>query len=309
MKRYGIIGSLNMDMVTRMERFPVPGETLPGLSFSVFPGGKGANQAVALARLGGGVEMVGALGDDLLGDRYRELLSGLAIGTQGVARVPGCSTGTASIEVTSSGENHIVIVGGANNAVTAAYVDRQRSLIESCDWLLLQLEIPLEAVARAAAIAREAGIPTVLDPAPVRDLPAELYANVSIITPNETEAHLLTGEDTRCAEGIQRAGRNLLARGVDQVVIKAGKRGSFLVTREACVQVPSFPVRVVDSVAAGDSFNAGLALALSQGAPMLEALRFANATGALATTREGAQSAMPDLPAVQALIREGRPYS
>jgi len=295
MKRYCVVGSLNMDMVTRVERFPEPGETLRGLSFTIFPGGKGANQAVALARLGARTEMVGALGNDVLGGNYAEVLAGLGIGTEGVARVPGVSTGTASIEVTSGGENHIIVVAGANATVTPSYLETRRALIESCDCLLLQLEIPLESVVLAAAIARAAGIPA-------RELPAELYASVSIITPNETEARLLTGEDTGTDAGIHRAGQCLLARGVGSAVIKAGARGAFLVTAEGCRHVPGFPVRVVDTVAAGDSFNAGLAAALGQGADLAGAVRFANATGALSTTREGAQSAMPALADVRALL-------
>jgi ribokinase len=302
MKRYCVVGSLNMDMVTRVERFPEPGETLRGLSFTIFPGGKGANQAVALARLGAGVEMVGALGDDVLGHRYGEVLAGLGIGASGVNVIPGISTGTASIEVTTAGENHIVVVAGANGTVTPAYLETRRALVESCDYLLLQLEIPLESVLLAAAMARGAGRAVILDPAPARELPPELVAQVSVITPNETEARLLTGEDTSTDAGIHRAGQWLLARGVGCVVIKAGARGAFLVTAEGCLQVPGFPVQAVDTVAAGDSFNAGLAVALGQGAPMAQAIRFANATGALSTTREGAQSAMPGLEEVRALM-------
>lgn len=302
MKRYCVVGSLNMDMVTRVERFPEPGETLRGLSFTMFPGGKGANQAVALAKLGCSVEMIGALGDDALGHRYREVLASLDIGSRGVARIGDVSTGTASIEVATSGENHIVVVAGANDTVTPACIEAQRALIESCDFLMLQLEIPLASVLRAASIAKAAAIPVILDPAPARELPAELYSLVSVLTPNETEARLLTGEDTSSDEGIQRAGRCLLSRSVGQVVLKAGGRGAFLINSDGCTHVPGFAVKVVDTVAAGDSFNAGLAAALGKGMPLLEAIRFANATGAISTTREGAQSAMPSEGEVLALM-------
>ncbi len=302
MRRYCVVGSLNMDMVTRVERFPVPGETIHGLSFTIFPGGKGANQAVALAKLGACVEIIGALGDDVLGHRYREVLSSLDIGTRGVAYIRDVSTGTASIEVTASGENHIVVVAGANSTVTPAYIEAQRGLIESCDYLLLQLEIPLESVTLAAGIAKAAGIPVILDPAPAQELPMDLYSMVSILTPNETEARLLTGEDTSSDEGIHRAGKCLISRGVGSAVIKAGGRGAFLVNPGQCIHVPGFIVNVIDTVAAGDSFNAGLAIALGEGAILLEAIRFANATGALSTTREGAQSAMPSLKEVRALL-------
>jgi ribokinase len=305
MKRYCVVGSLNMDMVTRIDRFPEPGETLRGRSFTIFPGGKGANQAVALAKLGAQVEMVGALGDDVLGPRYRDVLAGAAIGTAGVAEIRGVSTGTASIEVTVAGENHIIVVAGANDAVTPAYIESQRARIEACDYLLLQLEIPLESVTLAAQIAHAAGIPVILDPAPAQPLPPELYALVSILTPNETEAHLLTGEDTGSDDGIARAGHALRSRGVASAIIKAGKRGAFLIDGPTATHVPGFSVTVIDTVAAGDSFNAGLALALGDGASLLDAVRFANATGALSTTREGAQSAMPTADEVRTLIARG----
>jgi len=305
MKRYCVVGSLNMDMVTRIDRFPEPGETLRGRSFTMFPGGKGANQAVALAKLGARVEMVGALGDDVLGPRYRDVLAGLQIGAGGVAELAATSTGTASIEVTATGENHIIVVAGANDAVTPAYIEAQRAVIEACDYLLLQLEIPLASVTLAATIAHAAGIPVILDPAPAQPLPPELYAMVSIITPNETEARLLTGEDTSRDDGILRAGHALRARGVGSAIIKAGKRGAFLIDATTAVHVPGFAVTVVDTVGAGDSFNAGLAVALGNGESVLDAVRFANATGALATTREGAQSAMPSADEVRALIARG----
>jgi len=246
--------------------------------------------------------MVGALGDDVLGQRYREVLASLEIGARGVAEIRNVSTGTASIAVTTSGENQIVVVAGANDAVTPGYVESQRGLIEACDYLLLQLEIPLDAVVLAARIARAAGVPVILDPAPARALPAELYAMVSIITPNETEARLLTGEDTSSDAGIERAGRHLRNLGVGHAIVKAGKRGGFLIDAAACTHVPGFTVDVVDTVAAGDSFNAGLAASLGDGASLIEAIRFANATGALSTTRAGAQSAMPSAVEVRTLL-------
>ena len=302
MTKYCVVGSLNMDMVTRVERFPAPGETIRGISFNIFPGGKGANQAVALAKLGAPVEMVGAIGDDVLGRRYEEILEGLGIGSGGVARRPGVSTGTASIEVSAAGENHIVIVAGANASVDPGYVESKRSVIESCGLLLLQLEIPIESVAAAAKIAFAAGIPVVLDPAPARDLPPELYPMLASITPNETEAMQLTGEDTSTDGGIERAGRRLLERGTRCAIVKAGARGAFIVRAEGSVRIPGFDVLVVDTVAAGDSFNAGLAYAMGEGESLERAVRFANAVGALSTTREGAQSAMPSLEEARAFM-------
>ena len=293
MSRFCVVGSINMDMVTRMERFLLPGETLHGESFNIYTGGKGANQAVALATLGASVEMVGAVGDEVLGQRYEEVFAGLGIGRRGVARRRGISTGTASIEVAASGENHIVVVAGANSTVSPDDVEEMRDIIAGSDCLLLQLEIPMESVVAAARIATKAGVRVILDPAPAGDLPPELYPLVSIITPNETEARLLTGEDTGDESGIARAAAVFLERGTKTAVIKAGARGAFLIDGAGFVRVPGFSVHVVDTVAAGDSFNAGLALALAEGRGIVDSVRFANAVGALSTTREGAQSAMP----------------
>ncbi|HET7839916.1 MAG TPA: ribokinase [Rectinemataceae bacterium] len=302
MTKFCVVGSLNMDMVTRVERFPQPGETISGLSFNIFPGGKGANQAVALARLGARVEMVGALGDDVLGNRYAEILAELHIGRSAIARESGVSTGTASIEVSEAGENHIVIVAGANALVAPAKVVAARPIIESCSSLLLQLEIPMDSVLEAARIAKAAGLAVILDPAPARELPEALYPLVSVITPNEHEARLLTGENTTTESGIARAGEKLCALGAACAIIKAGPRGAFVVEGGRCRRIPGYKVKVVDTTAAGDSFNAGLALALGEGRELAEAVRFANAVGALSTTREGAQSAMPSLEEARAFM-------
>jgi ribokinase len=294
MSKHCVVGSLNMDMVTRVERFALPGETISGTSFAIFPGGKGGNQAVALARLGATVEMVGALGDDALGARYAQVLDEAGIGRAGVSIEGGCSTGTAAIEVTSAGENRIIVVPGANGRVFPSRVESARAIIESGSTLLLQLEIPLESILAAARIAGEKGLTVILDPAPARELPDELYSMVSVVTPNETEAGALTGEDTRTEEGIERAARGLLERGAGAVIVKAGARGAYLARGATFSRVRGFRVRPVDTVAAGDSFNAALALALSEGRDLPEAMVFANAVAALSTTREGAQGAMPD---------------
>ncbi len=302
MKQFCVLGSLNMDMVTRVERFPLPGETIIGQSFSIFPGGKGANQAVALGRLGCRVEMVGAIGDDMLGTQYRKVLVDAGVGAQGVVIAAGSATGTASIEVNAQGENHIIVVAAANGTVSPAFVKDRRSYIEAADILLMQLEIPLESVLEAAKIAFAIGATIILDPAPAVQLPGELYQFLSIITPNETEAALLTGEDTSTEAGMLRAGGLLLDRGVQTVIIKAGRQGAFLINREGSVLIPGFSVKTIDTVAAGDSFNAGLACALGNGKTLTDAIRFANAVAALSTTREGAQSAMPSYKEAMALL-------
>jgi ribokinase len=293
MKKFCVLGSINMDMVTRVQRFPLPGETIIGSSFTIFPGGKGANQAVALGRLGCAVEMVGAIGDDMLGARYRSEFESGGIGCSGIQTAPQTATGTASIEVNGQGENHIIVVPAANATVTPAFVRAHRSYIETADFLLMQLEIPLDSVLEAAKIASEKHCTLILDPAPAVPLNEELYRYISIITPNETEAALLTGEDTGTEDGMIRAGKILLSRGVRTVIIKAGKRGAFLIEGDRARLIAGFPVKAIDTVAAGDSFNAGLACALGNESPMEEAVRFANAVAAISTTREGAQSAMP----------------
>lgn len=302
-KRFCVVGSLNMDMVTRVGRFPAPGETIAGISFKMFPGGKGANQAVALARLGARVEIVGAIGSDMLGIGYQDILRTEKIGTQGLAVVEGKETGTASIEVAVGGQNHIIIVGGANETVDAAYVEKCRSVIENSDMLMLQLEIPLEANIAAARIARAKNIPVMLDPAPARPLPKELLSLVTYLTPNETEAAILSGVDTATEDGIREAARVLEQSGVGAVVMKAGKRGAYLVAGQDVKRFPTMDVKVVDTVAAGDSFNAGLAFALAQGKAVDEAIRFANAVGSLSTTKEGAQGAMPTFAEAEALLK------
>jgi ribokinase len=295
MRHFCVLGSLNMDMVTRVSRFARPGETLSGISFTVFSGGKGGNQAIGLAKLGAHVKMVGALGDDDLGDRYWALLKDSGVGIEGVRRLSETSTGTATIEVNGEGENHIIVVPGANAKVSPEMALSNRGLIAESAALLLQLEIPLETVLTAAAIAHAAGVPVILDPAPAQALPAKLYEAISILTPNETEAQLLTGINTDSEEGLEAASRVLAGRGAETVVIKAGARGAFLLRDGTFEHIPGFAVRAIDTVAAGDSFNAALAFAIGQGNPIGEAIRLANAAGALSTTKEGAQSAMPTM--------------
>jgi ribokinase len=303
-KYFAVLGSLNMDMVTRTLRFPSSGETIKGLSFKIFPGGKGANQAVALARLGAQVKMLGALGDDLLGSMYLKTLKAEKIDIQDIKILENQSTGTASIEVSQTGENRIIIVPGANDFIEDALIARIQDLSESINMLLLQLEIPLVATLKAVKVATSLGIPTLLDPAPAQDLPAELYKIIDIITPNETEAGLLTGKDTKSETGIKQAIKNLHSKGVKTVIIKVGAKGAWVSDSRSITHVPSFTVDAIDTVAAGDSFNAGLAFALGRGNTLIQAVRFANATGALSTTKEGAQSAMPSFSEVERFLKQ-----
>ncbi len=301
-KIFCVVGSLNIDLNVRVENFPRPGETIRGQAFDILPGGKGGNQAVALARLGSDVAMVGAVGEDVFATKYLQVLAQEGISDAYLLTVAGASTGTALIQVDGRGQNTICIVAGANDQVTPDYVSAQRSTIESAAILLLQLEIPMASVVLAATLARNSTIPVILDPAPARDLPDDLLRQVDYLTPNETEAAFLTGEDTSTVEGIERAANILRERGVANVIIKAGERGSFILDGQGFRACQGFRVAVVDTVAAGDSFNAGLAHALVAGKDIDGAIVFANAVAALAVTRAGAQSAMPTKADVEALI-------
>jgi ribokinase len=307
MARFAVVGSLNMDLVARVDRFPKPGETRSGSSFATFPGGKGANQAVALARLGGNVRMAGKLGDDVYGESYRRTLEHEQVAQDTVHTEHGVSSGIAMIEIDDSGENNIVIVPGANGRDDRSFIDTVLPSIAEADVALFQLEIPLDAVSYALARLKERGTVTILDPAPAIALPEEIYASVDYLTPNEHEARTLLGEEAEPPENggaadpgafgpatsAERAARALQERGARNVVVKLGSEGAYALTEQEGLYVRGFAVEARDTTAAGDAFNAGLALALGEGSALREALRLANAAGASACTAVGAQSAMP----------------
>ena len=285
---------MNVDLVSRVPRFLLPGETLQGLDFHVYPGGKGGNQAVAAARLTSGVVMLGKLGDDANSQLYRQVFRDNGIISDCVETHAGINTGTAVIEVdTSTGDNRIVYIPGANSFVDRAQVDRHWERLTRCDIFLLQLEIPMDTVRYAIDRLRRAGKTVILDPAPAVALPVGLLGQCDVVTPNEVELALLTGLPAGTPEQMLAAGRQLLKSGVKNVVIKAGRQGAYLVNQEMERLFPGFAVKAVDTTAAGDSFNAGLAAALAQGRTLPEAVPYANAVGALSTTAAGAQGAMP----------------
>lgn len=285
---------MNVDLVSRVPRFLLPGETLQGLDFHVYPGGKGGNQAVAAARLTSGVVMLGKLGDDANSQLYRQVFRDNGIISDCVETHAGINTGTAVIEVdTSTGDNRIVYIPGANSFVDRAQVDRHWERLTRCDIFLLQLEIPMDTVRYAIDRLRRAGKTVILDPAPAVALPVGLLGQCDVVTPNEVELALLTGLPAGTPEQMLAAGRQLLKSGVKNVVIKAGRQGAYLVNQETERLFPGFAVKAVDTTAAGDSFNAGLAAALAQGRTLPEAVPYANAVGALSTTAVGAQGAMP----------------
>jgi ribokinase len=299
MKKICVIGSINMDLTTVVERFPQAGETITGLSFASFPGGKGANQAVAAARLGGAVTMFGKIGGDSYGEEYLKVFEANSVNHNGVTVEKGSSTGLAVIEVDNSGENKIIIVPGANSLVDIDFINNHYEQLLQYDIFLLQLEIPMEAVLYAVKKLKGANKTIILDPAPAAILPEEIYKYIDYITPNETEIEILTGLRIHNVSDIKSASTLLLSKGANAVIVKAGKDGAYINNREGFTHVPGFTVNAVDTTAAGDSFNGGFAFSLANGNTVVHSVSFANAVGALSTTSLGAQSAMPILEQVK----------
>jgi ribokinase len=288
-----VVGSLNMDLVVKAPRTPRIGETVTGGTFGMFPGGKGANQAVAAARLGAQVAMVGAVGGDAFG---RQLLDGLrrdGIDVTHVRTEPDTATGVALITVDAEGHNSIVVASGANLRVTAADVESARDHITGAQVVLLQLEIPLDPVIAAARFGHAAGALVCLDPAPAAPVPDQLYTLVDVIDPNEIEAQVLTGVEVHSAADAARAAQALHAHGPRVVVIKMGEKGAFYLSGDRGDHVSAAPVRAVDTTAAGDAFAAALGLALGEGQALPDAVTFATWTAGLKVTRMGAQPSMP----------------
>ena len=300
-----VVGSLNMDLVARSSRIPKPGETIIGGEFRTVPGGKGANQAVAAARMGAEVSMVGRLGQDAFAQPLLENLSAAGIDYTFVKQDPGAATGVALIVVDDAGENSIVVASGANMRLTPEDVDAAASSIASADALLLQLENPLETVVRAAEVARHHGVTVLLNPAPARSLPEQLLSLVDVLIPNETEAALLTGLPVSTEEEATAAAAALQGLGVGSVIITLGERGAFFASGEKTVAIPAFDVTPVDTTAAGDAFVAGFGVALAEGRSMADSVRWGNAAGALAATKLGAQPSLPTREEVEAQLAGG----
>jgi ribokinase len=300
-----VFGSINMDLVARTPRLPVPGETLLGHDFFTAAGGKGANQAVALARLGVPTQMVGRVGGDSFGSELLKSLETSGVKTDYVLVDKSVNSGIAAIAVDDSGENQIIIVPGANGCVDATDVERLTSLLPGASALLLQFEIPINAVLAAAQAARRSGVTVILDPAPAHiKVPDELYHLSDIITPNEIEAGQLVNLTVNEPESAAVAAAILRQRGVGNVIVKLGDRGAVCATAEETFFVPAFPVAVVDTVAAGDAFNGGLAAALVEGFSLRQAVVWGAAAGALAATKPGAQAAMCDRQTLNNFLKE-----
>ena len=288
-----VVGSFNTDLSVRTPHMPVPGETILGGPFATGPGGKGANQAVAAARLEADVTMLVKLGKDLFGDQAAQNLEREGVRPDHILRAGDTHTGVAFIIVDNQGENMIVVAAGANDQLAPADVERARPAIQSADVLLVQLEVPIETVARAVEIAHEAGVKVVLNPAPGRTLAPELLARVDVLTPNESEAQIITGLPVRNIQEAEAAARNLIATGVGAAVITLGAKGALVVTPKQTEHVPGRPVQVVDSTGAGDAFSGALAVALGEGKDLVAAVDFANAAAAIQVTRPGTAPAMP----------------
>jgi ribokinase len=293
-----VVGSLNMDFVVTVEHLPAPGETVLGRNFQMIPGGKGANQASAAARLGADsvtVRMVGRVGYDVFADHLKASLSAAGVDVSAVHSTRAQATGVALIAVDAAGQNSIVVASGANHALAAAETEAMRSVFRGARFILFQLESPLDTVAAALKLARAEGARTILDPAPAAPLAPELLASVDILTPNETEASLLLGlPPARVSKSDAPAlAHALRQRGPKAVLLKLGDQGCFYCDGEIELFSAAFKVTVLDTTAAGDTFNAALAVALAEDRGIDEALRFANAAAAISVTRMGAQASVP----------------
>ncbi|MBI3077496.1 MAG: ribokinase [Deltaproteobacteria bacterium] len=300
-----VAGSCNVDLVVRGRTLPRPGETVLGQAFFEAFGGKGANQAVAARRAGARVELVACLGTDAYGARYASALRREGVGLRGIRQVPGVPTGVALIVVDGAGRNQIAVAPGANHHLRPRDLVRVRPLFARARVLLVQLEVPLATVQAALRLARQAGVITILDPAPApaRPLPRRLLRLVDLVTPNEHEAELLTGIAVRDLRGARAAGARLCEQGCGAAIITLGARGALHCWRHGARHVPPVRVRTIDSTAAGDAFNGALAAGLAAGRSLEESLHEAACAGALATTRLGAQPSLPHLDAIQRLAR------
>lgn len=300
-----VVGSMNMDLVIGCQRFPAPGETLLGGPFATHAGGKGANQAVAAARAGARVSMIAAVGADPYGAQLCDALRAEGVAVDHVVARAGERTGVAVITVDQAGENTIIVAPGANSTLTPADIRDRREAIAAADLCVMQLEVPLESIAAAAAVAREAGGLTVLNAAPARRLPTELLTTIDMLIVNRVEAAQLAldAADAQRAASPEALIDRLLALGVGEVVLTLGRDGAVYSDGRSLYEQPAFPVRAIDSTAAGDAFAGALATARSEGAAPREALRFAAAAGALAVTRAGAQPSLPRRADIERVLR------
>jgi len=301
-----VVGSINTDLAAVAGKIPAAGETVMGKDFQIHPGGKGANQAVAVARLGYPVQLIGRLGDDAFGAQLKTYLETAGVDIKGVATSEGAS-GVAMIILSSGGENSIVVTPGANAKVTPDDIAKNLERIRRAGIVLAQLEIPLETVEYLAMVCAREEVPLILDPAPARDLPANLFKHIAWFTPNQIEAASFAGVDSANANGMEPAAmaNAILRKGCDAVLLKLGRRGAYIASRaEPGTFVPAFAVKAVDTTAAGDAFNGGFATGLMLGKSPVESATFAAAVAGVSVTRHGAQPSMPAMAEVEALLEE-----
>jgi ribokinase len=289
-------------MIIKLDRIPKPGETVIGGEFSTAPGGKGANQAVAAARAGGSVVFIGRVGDDDLGQAAIEGYRRDGIDVDHVLRDKDAPSGVALIFVDKKGENSIAVASGANARVSPGDVRNAEEVIASAGMLLMQLEIPLDAVRAAAGIARDRGVNVILNPAPAQSLDDDLLSKISILTPNESEAEILTGMKVEDESGAAKAAQALRAKGIETVIITLGSRGAYVSSAGFTGSVPCFHVDCLDTTAAGDVFNGALAVALTEGKEMREAVLFASAAAGISVTRMGAQPSAPNRKEIEGFL-------
>ncbi len=297
-----VVGSINMDLMIRASNLPLPGETVIADTKVENPGGKGANQAVAAARMGADVTMIGCVGDDSFATQLLQNLKGEGVDTSHITRRENTASGVAVVMVEESGENAILVVPGANGLVSQQEIDRARQAICDNDILLMQLEVPQEIVVYATQIASEAGVSVILDPAPA---PLEYHAdllNVDLICPNQSEAAALLGKPVESMDDAVSLIKELTQLGPKQAIITMGEQGAVLFDGETVQTIPALPIQVVDSTASGDAFAAGLAVRLAENASLIEAVKFASAAGALAASGAGAQTAMPTREEIETLL-------
>lgn len=294
MKNICVIGSLNMDLVVNVDTMPKPGQTIIGSNFKEVPGGKGANQAVAMARLNGNVSMIGKVGEDGFGQTLINSLKNDKVDTTYIQTTKG-STGVALITVDKNAQNSIVVSPGANFEVKEEDIDNNIKAIENSDIVVLQLETPLNTIKYALNKAKELNKYTILNPAPAVKLDDEIIKNVDLLTPNETELEIISGVSIETEEDIQKAAQIMIKKGVKELIVTLGSKGSLYINKEKSMFKKAYKVEAVDTTAAGDSYTGALAVALSQDKGIEDAMDFASKVGALSVLKEGAQSSLPTL--------------
>ncbi len=298
-----VVGSSNTDMVIKAEKFPLPGETILGGEFFLFPGGKGANQAVAASRLGGSVTFVARLGNDIFGEQALQHFKTEGIQTDYIISDPVHPSGVALITVDANGENTIVVAQGSNGALSPDDVQQAKNAFDEAGILLMQLEIPIATVLHAAKIGKQSGKKVILNPAPAMSLPTELFGYLYIITPNKTETEMLTGVKITDSNSIRKAAEMMREKGVANVIITLGAEGAYIYNNDGGRQLAAPAVKAIDSTAAGDVFNGALAVAISEGKGLDEAVDFANQAAAISVTKMGAQASAPYRNELTSLLR------